>query len=192
MLQLNKSVILASGSPRRKALLKHIIENFEVKTKNTDESFPKDLPVDQVAEYISQKKALAFKHDVKSNELYITADTVVCIDNKILGKPKNKQQAISFLKQLQGKTHYVITGVTLLTADKQSSFSQKTKITFSALNNTEIEFYIDQFKPFDKAGAYAIQEWIGAVGIEKIEGDYYNVVGLPVNKVYQKLKAYSV
>lgn len=183
----NYKIILASGSPRRKQMLDDLGFCFNVKKTNTDESYPKTLDVNKVAEYLSIKKADSFKNKMANNELVITADTVVVIDNKILGKPSNKQEAIEMLNSLSGKEHKVITGVCLLTNEKQTAFSSITKVFFKELNEKEINYYIDKFQPYDKAGSYGIQEWIGLVGVERIEGSYFNVVGLPVQRLYTEL-----
>lgn len=183
----NYKIILASNSPRRKELLQHIVPQFEIRTKAIDEIYPKDLAVEKVAEYLAQLKAKAFVADIKPNELIITADTTVIAHKTLYGKPKNREEAIEILQQLSGKRHQVITGVCLLSAKKQKTFSCTTTVTFKKLSLEEIVFYVDKFKPYDKAGAYAIQEWIGFIGIKKIKGDYNNIVGLPLQKLYAKL-----
>lgn len=181
-------IILASKSPRRQELLKNIVPDFEIKTKNIEEVYPADLPSTEVPEYLSKLKTAPFLTTLKDNELLITSDTVVLLDNKIYGKPKDRQDAIEILKQLSGKVHQVITGVCLSTTASQKIFSSITNVHFKHLSLEEIEFFVDNFKPFDKAGAYAIQEWIGMIGIEKIDGDFFNVMGLPLQKLYQELE----
>ncbi|HAS41786.1 MAG TPA: septum formation protein Maf [Microscillaceae bacterium] len=186
-------IILASGSPRRKELLASLGVDFQVKTKPIDETFPADLPAREVATYIAKAKAEAFAEEIKSGKvneqaLVITADTVVILGNEILAKPADKKEAQAMLQALSGSTHLVITGVCILTNEGLQTFDETTSVVFKALSAAEIDYYIDHYQPFDKAGAYGIQEWIGMVGIERIEGDYYNVVGLPVHKVYAHLK----
>jgi len=184
-------IILASASPRRKQLLEELGIPFEVQIKNVDESFPSDLNPEEVAAYLSTLKSNAFPdEDFNQRTLIITADTIVTIDGKILGKPTDREDAIQILKQLSGKKHQVITGVTLRSKNKQIVFSVTTDVYFKALSNDEIEFYVDTFKPFDKAGAYGIQEWIGHVAIEKIEGSYFNVMGLPTHRLYEEMMTF--
>ncbi|OJJ20824.1 septum formation protein Maf [marine bacterium AO1-C] len=186
-------IVLASGSPRRKELLGSLGVDFQVKTKPIDETFPADLPAREVATYIAKAKANAFAEEIMQGKvdkqaLIITADTVVILDNKILAKPADKREAQEMLHALSGSTHLVITGVCILTQGGLQTFDEVTSVVFKELSASEIDYYIDHYQPFDKAGAYGIQEWIGMVGIERIEGDYYNVVGLPVHKVYAHLK----
>ena len=181
-------IILASASPRRKQLLEELGIPFKVQSKNVDESFPAELKPDEVAAYLSTLKAKAFLDDeFNERTLIITADTIVTIDGKILGKPTDREDAIQILKQLSGKKHQVITGVTLRSKYKQTIFSVITDVYFKQLSNEEIEFYVDTFQPYDKAGAYGIQEWIGHAAIEKIEGSYFNVMGLPTHRLYEEL-----
>ncbi|MGW8123472.1 Maf family nucleotide pyrophosphatase [Roseivirga echinicomitans] len=179
-------LILASKSPRRQELLRSLEVDFEIRTKEVDESFPASMPVSEVAEFLAVKKSAAFE-DLKANELVITSDTTVLNEGKILNKAENAEEAFEMIQSLSGKTHEVITGVCLRTSHKKVSFSEVTKVTFRVLETTEIEHYIKRYKPFDKAGAYGIQEWIGMVGIEKIEGDFYNVMGLPLHRLYKQL-----
>lgn len=180
-------IILSSNSPRRKQLLEGLGVTFEVRVaKGVDESYPKTLPSTEVAEYIAREKAEAY--NVLEDELVITADTVVVVNDKILGKPHDAEAARSMLRELSGCTHCVVTGVCMKTKDKQYSFSVSTKVTFKQLSESEIDYYINHYKPFDKAGAYGIQEWIGYIGVTKIEGSYYNVMGFPVQRVYEELK----
>jgi nucleoside triphosphate pyrophosphatase len=181
-------IVLASTSPRRKQLLEEMGLQFSVEPVHVEEEFPTDLLPDEIAEFLSRIKAEAFPEDqFKDNTLIITADTVVTLEGKILGKPENKTQAIEILQQLSGKMHEVITGVTFRTKLKQHTFSVSTKVVFKPLDPSEIGYYIDIYKPFDKAGAYGIQEWIGHVAIEKIEGSYFNVMGLPTHQLYREL-----
>ena len=182
-------LILASKSPRRQELLRSLEVDFEIRTKEVDESFPSTIPVNEVAEYLAVKKSQAFE-DLKGSELVITSDTTVLNDGQILNKAENAQEAFEMIQSLSGKTHQVITGVCLRSSNKKVSFSETTKVTFRKLEKAEIEHYIQNYKPFDKAGAYGIQEWIGMVGIEKIEGDFYNVMGLPLHKLYKHLLSF--
>ena len=186
---LNKyDIILASASPRRKQLLEELGIPFKVQTKNVEESFPPELKPNQVAAFLSTLKANAFHDDeLTERTLIITADTIVTINGEILGKPTDREDAIQILQQLSGKGHEVITGVTIRSKQKQVVFSVNTKVYFKQLSTAEIEYYIDTFKPFDKAGAYGIQEWIGHAAIEKIEGSYFNVMGLPTHRLYEEL-----
>ncbi len=181
-------IILASKSPRRAQLLKDLGLDFEIESKSVDEIFPKELSNKEVAIFLSELKANPFKSEIKNtNKLIITADTIVCLEDEVLGKPTDRTNAIQILLKLSGKHHFVITGVTILSKNKSKSFAVSTKVFFKKLTNDEITYYVDNFKPYDKAGAYGIQEWIGMIGIEKIEGSYFNVVGLPVQKLYQEL-----
>ena len=181
-------VLLASKSPRRREILKLLRIPFTIVTiDGIDESYPATLLPGEVSEYISNKKADAFLKRISDNELIITADTVVICDNRILGKPKDAEDAVKMLHFLSGKTHFVTTGVTVATKTKKTSFTVESKVTFSELSDEEIRFYVDMYQPFDKAGAYGIQEWIGAVAVEKINGSFYNVMGLPVHKLYREL-----
>lgn len=182
-------IILASNSPRRKELLEGLGIKFSVNTlKDLDESYPKDLPGEEVAEYLAKKKAGFYKSHISKDDLIITADTVVIMGSEILNKPASKKEAENMLQQLSGNTHKVLTGVCLSTQEKTLSFSSSTAVTFSDLSDSEIDYYINTFQPFDKAGAYGIQEWIGYVGVEKIDGSFYNVMGLPLHRLYEELK----
>jgi len=184
-------VILASASPRRQQLLKELGLEFEVKPLDVDEVYPAELEKEQIAIYLSELKAKAFSFDnLCENCLLITADTIVWLDGEILPKPADVDEAASFLKKLSGTSHDVITGVTIRTIEKLKSFDAITTVYFKELSDTEIDYYIQHYKPFDKAGAYGIQEWIGFIGIEKIEGSYFNVVGLPVQKLYTELQKF--
>ena len=182
-------IILASKSPRRQELLKGLDVDFEVHVKEgIDESYPDDIEAEQVPVYISRKKAAAY--EITSGNMLITADTVVVSDGEILGKPKDAAQAAAMLHKLSGKTHTVTTGVTMKTCDRQVSFPVTTKVTFRQLTDDEINYYITNYKPFDKAGAYGVQEWIGYVAVTRLEGSYYNVMGLPVQRIYEELKKF--
>ncbi len=185
------NVILASKSPRRQELLRGIIPNFEIKTKEVEEVYPAGLQTNRVAEFLSDLKAREFKDSLATNDLIITADTIVCFGDEILGKPTNRQEAEAMLQKLSGNRHQVITGVTLLGIHSKSTFSEVTEVEFHPLTDEEITYYIDEFKPYDKAGAYGIQEWIGYIGIKQIIGDYYNVMGLPLHRIYRALKELS-
>ena len=185
-------ILLASKSPRRREIFNLLKIPFTVVTiEGIDESYPSDLPAEKVAEYISNKKADEFLKNIGDNEMIITADTVVICEGKILGKPSDSENAVRMLKFLSGKTHIVTTGVTVATKDKRVSFSAATYVTFGDLTDDEIRFYVETCRPLDKAGAYGIQEWIGAVAVSKIEGSFYNVVGLPVHRLYQTLKLFD-
>ncbi|WP_308223749.1 Maf-like protein [uncultured Prevotella sp.] len=179
-------IILASNSPRRKELLGGLGVDFEVKVlKGVDESYPESLPTTDVAEYIAAEKAAAYT--VKDDELLITADTVVIVGRDILGKPADAADACGMLRELSGKTHQVVTGVCLTTCKEQRRFSVTTDVTFKQLSDAEINYYVDKYKPYDKAGAYGIQEWIGYIGVTALSGSYYNVMGFPVQRVYEEL-----
>ena len=153
-----------------------------------DESYPDTLPTKDIAEYISKKKAVAYRQTMASDELVITADTIVVLGSQVMGKPHNTDEACSMLRQLSGKTHQVITGVTLTAMERQVSFSVETDVTFKVLSDEEIEYYVSHYRPFDKAGAYGIQEWIGHIGVTGMSGSYFNVMGLPVQRIYEALK----
>src|SRR6185312_17309239 len=186
-----KKIILASGSPRRKQLLELAEIPFEVEVSDIDESYPKGLRPAEIAIHIAVNKARAVQQKIdmgKNSSLTIlAADTVVVLDNEIIGKPLNRQNAIEILSKLSGKIHKVITGVCILTDFDEKIFSEETEVAFHELTLAQIEHYIDNYKPYDKAGAYAIQEWIGAIGIKSIKGDFYNVMGLPISRVVQEL-----
>jgi len=185
-------IVLASQSPRRKELIAHLNIPFEVLVKeDVEEVFPEKMPSAEVPAYLARQKAIPYKKECQNdNVLVITADTIVYCNHQILGKPKDRNEAVSMLNMLSGKAHEVITGVALTAKDKQTDFTVSTKVYFKSLTAEEIDFYIDNYKPYDKAGAYGIQEWIGMVGIERIEGSYFNVVGLPVQKLYSELKRF--
>lgn len=185
----HRTLILASNSPRRQELLKATGFTFEVKVIETDESFPDSISVHDVAQYVAQKKANAFAGKI-DDEIIITADTMVISGNQALGKPKNVAEAKLMLQKLSGKSHKVITGVCIFSKEKEVTFDETTEVFFKKLTAIEINNYIQHFQPFDKAGAYGIQEWIGMIGIEKIIGSYYNVMGLPTHKVYEVLMGF--
>ena len=181
-------IILASNSPRRKELLSGIDIDYEVKTlPDIDESFPQDLPKEQIAEFLAQKKASAYADILSEKTLLITADTIVILGDEVLGKPIDKADAKAMLKKLSGNTHRVITGVCMTTKEKQIRFSDTAFVTFGKLSDEEIDYYVEKYNPMDKAGAYGVQEWIGYVAVERIEGSYFNVMGLPIYKVYEEL-----
>jgi septum formation protein len=183
-------LILASKSPRRQELLRSLEVDFEIRTKDVDEDFPEDLNPNLVAEFLAIKKSEAFEK-LAENELLLTSDTTVICNGKILNKAADYNEAFGMIEMLSGKSHEVITGVCLRTKDQRIAFSETTKVTFATLTTAEIDHYIKQYKPFDKAGAYGIQEWIGMIGIEKIEGDFYNVMGLPLHRLYRALTQFT-
>ena len=183
------NIILASKSPRRQELLKGIGIPFSIITKDVDESFSANISPYDVAPYLSVKKAKAFEeNELPENYMVITADTVVVVDDEILGKPKDAEEARQMLRLISGKRHSVITGVSIRTKDKIKTFSAMSKVSFDTLGEEEIDYYVNNFKPFDKAGAYGIQEWIGYIGVSSVEGSYFNVMGLPTQKLYKMLK----
>lgn len=182
-------ILLASGSPRRRELLKMIVPDFEILSgKDVDETYPATMDPYVVPEYLSQLKAEAYLEDLREGDLLITADTVVLLENELIGKPHSREDAIEMLRKLQGHTHVVATGVTLSTTEGSETFAQYTRVEFDALSDSEVEYYVDNYKPYDKAGAYGIQEWIGAAAITGIRGSFYNVMGLPVHALYIKLR----
>ncbi|WP_294068711.1 Maf-like protein [Proteiniphilum sp. UBA1028] len=184
-------IILASNSPRRKELLAGIDVEYEMRIlPDVDESYPDSLPHEEVAEFLACKKAAAYLPALKEGELLITADTIVLLNGAILGKPEDQDEAARMLRALAGKRHRVITGVCFTTSVKQLSFSDTAYVTFGSLSDEEIGYYISHYDPLDKAGAYGVQEWIGYVAVEKIEGSYFNVMGLPIHKVYRALKQF--
>lgn len=189
---MNYSLILGSQSPRRQQLMEELGFSFTTRVISTEELFPSSLGVDQIAEYLAVEKGKAHLPSMRPHELVVTADTTVVLNQQVLNKPKDLPDAIHMLQQLSGCAHQVITGVCLTTLDGQQSFSDRTKVYFTKLMESEIDYYVKKFRPLDKAGGYAIQEWIGMIGINRIEGSYYNVVGLPVEKLYQALKDYNL
>ena len=185
---MNYRLILASNSPRRRELLSGLGVSFEVRVlPDIDESYPDDLQATETAEYIACKKAAAYRQTMAPDELIITADTVVIVGSEVLGKPHDEADAARMLRQLSGRTHQVMTGVCLVTQQQTVHFSVNTDVTFKALTEGEIDFYVRHFKPLDKAGAYGIQEWIGYIGCTGLHGSYYNVMGLPVQRIYTEL-----
>jgi len=178
-----QNIILASQSPRRKQLLEWAEVPFEVLVQETDESYPPNLTPGEIAIHIAKNKALAIKNSTKISIPILAADTIVVLQNEIINKPKNREDAIGILTKLSGKKHQVITGVVILHNEKEIAFADVTEVEFHTLTTSQLAFYVDKYKPYDKAGAYAIQEWIGVVGIKSINGDFYNVMGLPVSRV---------
>ncbi len=189
MLQLTKPLILASNSPRRQQLLRDAGFEFSVRVKDTNEDFPSTMPASEVPAFLAQKKAEAFRQDL-DNQIILTADTIVVVDNEILNKPKDASEASLMLKKLSGRQHQVITGVCLMTKESTETFIDIANVFFRELTNQEIEYYIQTCKPFDKAGSYGVQDFIGMVGIPRMEGSYFTVMGLPVHRVYDALKPY--
>lgn len=186
----NYHLILASNSPRRKELLSGINVGYEIRTPpDMDESYANDTPPEKVAEFLARKKAAACLPGLKEDELLITADTIVLLNDKVYGKPMDNAEAMRMLRELSGQTHRVITGVCLTSTKKQVAFSDTTRVTFTELSDEEIEYYVERYSPLDKAGAYGVQEWIGYVAVKHIEGSYFNVMGLPIHRVYEELKS---
>ncbi len=189
---MSKKIILASQSPRRKQLLEWAEVDFDIVIQATDESYPPSMAVEEIPVYIARNKALAVEEKLKASRttipLILAADTVVVLDNKIIGKPVDRNDAINILLSLSGQQHLVITGVVIRQGDTEISFADITKVWFNELSEEEIRFYVDKYQPYDKAGAYAIQEWIGVIGIKNIEGDFYNVMGLPVSRVVRYIR----
>lgn len=184
----NKKIILASKSPRRQELMKGLGLNFEVRTKDIEETYPSDLKPEDVPVFLAEKKANEFLHDLKENEVIITSDTIVIHRGKILEKPGSKEHAQTMLRTLADSEHTVVTGVCIQSTEKKVVFSDHTLVAFNPLTDEEIDFYIDNYEPFDKAGSYGAQDWIGFVAIKKLTGSYFNVMGLPVHRVYAELK----
>ena len=190
-MNLNRRLLLASNSPRRQELLRALGYAFEVQVKNTEEDFPAGMPGHEVAEFLARKKAAAFSPEEIGDTILITADTVVCLDDHLLNKPATEAQAREMLRQLSGRSHSVITGVCLRNASATHSFSDETKVFFKELTEAEISYYISRFQPFDKAGAYGVQEWIGMIGVTRLEGSYFTVMGLPVQRLYEELENFG-
>lgn len=184
-------IVLASNSPRRKELMQRLGIPFKVRTLyGIDESYPDSLRGEDIVCYISRNKAKAYRSSMGADELLITADTIVYLDGEVLGKPRDAENAKQMLRTLSGKTHQVITGVTIQTYDRMDNFAVTSHVKFSELSDDEINYYVDNFLPFDKAGAYGIQEWIGLVAVEELQGSYFNVMGLPIQRLYQYLKRF--
>ena len=183
----NHKIILASGSPRRQQFLKELDLDFEIRLKEIEEIYPNHLQAEEITDFLAKLKANAFENELKDNEILITSDTIVWLKNQALGKPTDASHALKMLTEMSGKTHEVITSVCIKTNQKEIVFHDKTSVSFASLTSQEIEYYLKNYKPFDKAGSYGIQEWIGLVAIEKIEGSYANVVGLPTHKLYSEL-----
>lgn len=182
------NVILASNSPRRKELLAGLGVQYEIRTlPDVDESYPDTLQGADIPLYIAREKADAYRSMLHAGELMITADTIVWLEGKVLGKPQDREDALHMLRAMSGKTHEVFTGVCLTTTQRQHTFSARTEVRFSTLSEEEITYYVDHFHPMDKAGAYGVQEWIGYIGVEYISGSYYNIMGLPVQRLYREL-----
>lgn len=187
----NYKIILASNSPRRKELLAGLDLPFEVKTiPGLEESYPDQLKEGEIPLYLARQKAQAYDSLIDDNSMVITADTIVWHDNQVLGKPKSREDAIQMLHSLSGDTHQVYTGVCVRTLNKEVSFVCRSDVKFAPLTDEEIEFYIDRYKPFDKAGSYGVQEWIGYIAVEHIDGSFYNIMGLPIQKLYTELKKF--
>ena len=189
---LNYKIILASCSPRRQQLFKETGLRFEVMTKEYDETFPDGLNGEEIARHVAHGKASCFRDEISDGEIVITADTVVWCNGRILGKPVDRDDAVSMLREISGNTHEVITGVSLMTKSDEVVFSETTMVTFEHMTDEEISFYIDNYNPYDKAGAYGIQEWIGLTTCSRIEGSYFNVVGLPVHRLYRELQTFLI
>ncbi len=185
-----QTIILASQSPRRKQLLEWAEIDFRVEARDTDESFPAVMDAADIPVFIARKKAAAVRAELGEGTVILAADTVVVLDGKVIGKPRDRADAVSILTSLSGRKHFVITGVVITGHQKEIEFSETTEVCFHPLTAQQIGYYIDTYKPYDKAGAYAIQEWIGVIGIESIKGDFYNVIGLPVNKVVRALHTF--
>jgi septum formation protein len=185
-MKIERSIILASSSPRRQYLMKEAGFDFVVRKPDVEETFPAEMPVREVAVYLAEKKANFFKNDL-ADKIVVTADTVVILGDRILNKPETRDEAIAMLGDLSGNTHTVITGVCIMSLEKMISFQDHTDVTFKKLSSNEIAFYVDNYRPYDKAGAYGAQDWIGMVGVHHINGSYFNVMGLPIHLVYQEL-----
>ena len=188
----NFKIILASRSPRRQQLLKDLGLKFDVVIREYIETYPEGLNGEEIARYIAHEKAVSFRNEISDNEIVIAADTIVWCNNRVLGKPVNLEDAKFILNEISGNTHEVITGVTIFSLSKELTFSDSTKVTFEALTEEEICYYVDEFKPYDKAGAYGIQEWIGLIACSHIDGSYFNVVGLPVQRLYKELQNFII
>ena len=186
----NQKIILASQSPRRRELL-HLAEiDFDIIVADIDESYPTDLSFEEIAIHIAKNKALAVIHQNTTDKIIVAADTIVVCDGEVIGKPTNEEDAVNIISKLSGNKHSVITGVYMVQKTREFFFADVTDVTFHSLTQTQIKYYVNKYKPFDKAGAYAIQEWIGAVGIKNINGDFYNVMGLPISRVVEALQQF--
>ena len=185
-----KKLILASKSPRRQDLLARLEYTFEIRTKEIEEIYPEDLDPSKIPVFLSELKAAPFKEELKSDEILITSDTIVILENEVLEKPKDRADAVKMLSKLSGSTHSVITAVSLTSNAKQVSFSDETFVTFKEITLQQIEHYVDNYEPYDKAGSYGIQEWLGYIAIEKIEGCYFNVMGFPLRLVYEEIEKF--
>ncbi len=184
----NYNIILASQSPRRQELMRNMGFKIEVEKTDVEEVYPPELQREEIAVYLSEIKAQSLAHTLEDKDILLTADTIVWKDNQVLHKPKNREEAIEMIRNLSDDTHWVYTGVTLIHKNKKISFFDVSKVVFLPLSDNEIEFYVDTYKPYDKAGAYGVQEWIGYIGIKNIEGSYYNIMGLPTHLVYKHIK----
>lgn len=184
-------IILASKSPRRRQLLEWAEIPFDVLVKDTNEMYPASLPIDQVPVYIARNKALAVKEELSHDRLILAADTIVVLKDQVIGKPSGKEDAVRTLKSLSGQTHMVITGVVLMKDETEIAFADITEVEFHTLTDQQIKYYVEQYQPYDKAGAYAIQEWIGVTGIKRVHGDFYNVMGLPVSRVIKAIHQFE-
>ena len=190
--KLNKiNIILASGSPRRQQFFKEMDLHYTIRLKEIEEIYPEHLQAEEITNFLAELKASAFENELKENDVLVTSDTIVWLNGKALGKPKDYDDAFKMMQQLANQTHEVITSVCLKSIDKTDVFHCVTKVTFANLSDEAIKYYLDNYKPFDKAGSYGIQDWIGLVGISKIEGSYTNVVGLPTEMLFQKLMNYA-
>ncbi|MDQ2658587.1 MAG: Maf family nucleotide pyrophosphatase [Bacteroidota bacterium] len=189
-MKLNRPLVLASSSPRRQYLMKEAGFEFSIEKPDVDEIFPDDLPAEQVARYLAALKGEFFRPNLR-DQVIVTADTVVILQGRILNKPADREEAIQMLSILSGATHVVMTGVCILSKEKEVVFDDTTRVSFQELTSDEVNYYVDHYKPYDKAGAYGAQDWIGMVAIRKIEGSYFNVMGLPVDKVYHQLKQFQ-
>jgi septum formation protein len=185
-------LILASRSPRRQQLLRATGLEFDVVIRDFDETFPVNLTGDQIAGYLSSSKIKSFRNEISANEIVLTADTIVWCNNRVLGKPADRTEAVSIIRELSANTHEVITGVSMLSLRDEKTFTESTRVTFAMLTDEEITWYVDRYKPFDKAGAYGIQEWIGITACSRIEGSYFNVVGLPVQRLLKELDEFVI
>jgi septum formation protein len=185
-------IILASRSPRRQLLLRELGLKFDIAVKEYSETYPSGLEGEEIARHVAAEKALLFKDEISDRDIVITADTIVWCNNDVLGKPVDYDDAVRILREISGNTHEVITGVSILSVDNQKTFSVSTKVTFDVISDEEIFYYINNFKPYDKAGAYGIQEWLGLAACSHIEGSYFNVMGLPVQKLFKELQSFIV